>query len=285
MKQNEMLLQESLKDRSLRNTQSRTDALQENTLQRSLPRHDKDVDTDARQTLRQATKPKEERPQSHRRTKKIAKSSQESLRPKSSPARRVPQTRRRRDDERSEWVGAVLEGGDMTDVVQLLETIDPMIMQVTTPPYHDHRSLLIHNRNSLPPSALVCWIPSQSCCRKESIQISVFNSSVPSWHPPHPSPPSPITPSPTSREDWTISPLSLPIGESMLRRWRTISLNLYLKSDSSLDKRCVGVNQFVNFKSVNIVHLISILSLPDKQAKQSSSYLPCCPFISCNACS
>jgi hypothetical protein len=157
MKQNEMLLQESLKDRSLlRNTRSGTDDHHHqlrSPQQRSRPSSEMEAEEDVRQTFQRATKPKEGRPQSRNRTKKIAKTSQQNLRPKSSPTQRLSQTQtapqerqqrlrqqqqQQRDDERSEWVGAVLDGGDMMDIVQLLETIDPMILQVTLLPSSPH---------------------------------------------------------------------------------------------------------------------------------------------------
>jgi hypothetical protein len=159
MKQNEMLLQQSLNDRSLRNndhfrtTDHKTREKSQQRI-RSVSQEEEEEEAEeeeVRLAFQRATKPREERPRSQHRTKRNDRT-KSSLRPKSrSPTQKLPQTqttppqpqrsvqrqqqRRRREerDERSEWVGAVLDGGDLTDVIQLLETIDPMILQELSP--------------------------------------------------------------------------------------------------------------------------------------------------------
>jgi hypothetical protein len=238
MKQNEEIFQRTFAEKTVPTTLS-SSRQPTDTRAKTISDDPKGRDTDQRRDHRrsqreeeigrgfEAKKPKviqelsrSERPQRPFREQKSSVASKrrsEQVRPHTSQIR-VDETLRRSlkkesPDNSNQWIAAVLDAGDLTDLSQLLDVIDPMTVQV--PPSLSSSSLpnTFEHRSSRHQSAHVSLTPSLCFSLMESIPTSVSNSSTLSWLPLPcvplmPSRPSLPTPSRTLRRVWIISPPS-----------------------------------------------------------------------------
>lgn len=129
LKYNERILEQSLKEKTLKedlSDQSPPHKPRDDRNGRRSPNKGhsmKENNQSRRQDEIMENRIKEDRNHHHSRTKKrepALSSTRNTHRP----------TRNHRSDERNEWIHAVLEDGDLSDISQLLETIDPQLVQV-----------------------------------------------------------------------------------------------------------------------------------------------------------